>query len=104
MASISSYVRRHHVALLALFVALGGTSDAAVSLPRGSVGKRALHRDAATSAKVKNHSLLAQDFKAGQIPQGLPGAPGVPGKDGADSKDASAGLGGGFDLYLATPQ
>ncbi len=105
MASLSTYVRRHHVALLALFVALGGTSYAAVSLPRGSVGKRELKTNAVTSAKVKNHSLRAQDFKAGQIPQGppgLPGAPGTPGKDGTDGKDAapaSTWLGGGFDPF-----
>jgi hypothetical protein len=36
----ASYVGRHHLALLALFVALGGTSVAAanVVLPRNSVG------------------------------------------------------------------
>jgi hypothetical protein len=38
----ASYIRRHHVALLALFVALGGTSVAAgdAILPRNSVGMR----------------------------------------------------------------
>jgi hypothetical protein len=34
MTALTSYLRRHHVALLALFVAVGGTSCAAVALPR----------------------------------------------------------------------
>ena len=40
MRAISTYVRRHHVALLGLFIALGGTSYAAVKLPRNSVGPK----------------------------------------------------------------
>src|SRR5581483_8060817 len=55
------------VASIALLVALGGTGVAAVSLaPRNSVG----------TAAVIDHSLLEQDFKAGQVPAGPPGAPG----------------------------
>ena len=38
MNQLTRYIRRHHIALLALFVALGGTSYAAVSLPKESVG------------------------------------------------------------------
>lgn len=45
-------------ATVALIVALGGTSYAAVKLPRNSV----------TSATVKDRSLLRQDFRPGQIP------------------------------------
>ena len=55
------------VASIALLVALGGTSFAAVTLAApNSVGTRA----------VINGSLLKQDFKAGQIPAGPAGAPG----------------------------
>src|SRR5581483_2402945 len=43
---------------LALAVALGGTSYAAVSLPANSVGTAQLKNDAVTSLKVKNGSLL----------------------------------------------
>jgi len=68
------------VALLALFVALGGTGYAVTALPKNSVGakqlkKRAvttkkLRNNAVTSAKVRNRSLLARDFKAGELPSG----------------------------------
>ena len=51
------------VACLALTIALGGTSYAAVTLPRNSVGTPQLKRNAVNSAKVKNRSLLGIDFK-----------------------------------------
>jgi hypothetical protein len=70
------------IACLALFVALGGGAYAAVKLPRNSVGTRQLKTGAVTSAKVKDHSLLAHDFKAGQIPPGSPGAAGQQGPAG----------------------
>ncbi len=72
------YVRRHHVGLLALMVALGGTSYAAVSLPAKSVGKqqlkrgavtaKKLRRDAVRTNKVLDGSLLAADFAAEPAP------------------------------------
>jgi hypothetical protein len=43
---------------IALVVALGGTSYAAIKLPRNSV----------TSQTVKDKSLLSKDFKPGQLP------------------------------------
>jgi hypothetical protein len=70
------------IACIALIVALGGTGYAAVTLPANSVGTAQLKKDAVTSLKVKNHSLLAADFKAGQIPAGQPGAAGAPGAAG----------------------
>jgi hypothetical protein len=38
------YLKRHHIALLALFIALGGTSYAAISLPANSVGAKQLKK------------------------------------------------------------
>ena len=80
------------VATLALFVALGGSSYAAIALSNNSVKskhigkgqvKRAdIGRNAVNSAKVKNLSLLAKDFKAGQLPAGPKGDPGDPGAPG----------------------
>jgi hypothetical protein len=67
------------VACIALVVALTGTSYAITVLPRGSVGTPQLKRGAVVSAKVKDHSLLRRDFKAGQVPAGPPGTPGAPG-------------------------
>ena len=40
------------IAWLALFVALGGTTYAAVSLPRNSVGAKQLRKHAVTYAKL----------------------------------------------------
>ena len=57
------------IACLALGVALSGTSYAKIlALPVNSVGTPQLKANAVTSAKVKNHSLLAVDFKPGQLP------------------------------------
>ena len=70
------------IACIALIVALGGTGYAAVTLPANSVGTAQLKKDAVTSLKVKNHSLLIGDFKAGQIPAGSPGPAGAPGAAG----------------------
>jgi hypothetical protein len=39
---VLGYLSRHHVALLALFIALGATSYAAVKLPANSVGAKLL--------------------------------------------------------------
>lgn len=61
------------VSILALFIALGGTSYAAIKLPRNSVGSKQIKRDAITTAKVKDGSLLSGDFKAGQLPAGPEG-------------------------------
>jgi hypothetical protein len=71
------------VATVALFVALGGTSIAAVNaLPRNSVGTIQLKQNAVTSAKVRNGSLLRADFRRGQIPAGPRGAQGPQGPAG----------------------
>ena len=51
---------------IAVFVALGGGAYA-VSVPRNSVGTTQLKANAVTAAKVKNRSLLASDFKRGQL-------------------------------------
>lgn len=70
------------VSVIALFVALGGTSIAAVTLARNSVKSRNIAPNAVTGPKVKNASLLAQDFAPGQIPQGQKGDTGAKGDTG----------------------
>jgi hypothetical protein len=60
-------------ATMALVVALGGTSYAAVKLPANSV----------TSKTVKDRSLLSKDFKPGQLPAGAKGPAGPAGPSGA---------------------
>jgi hypothetical protein len=71
---------------LAVFLVLGGaTALAATQLPKNSVGPKQITKNAINSAKVKDHSLMAKDFKNGQLPagpQGMPGATGKPGDSG----------------------
>lgn len=71
------------VACLALLVALGGTSFAAVNaLPRSSVGTAQLKNNAVVSSKVKDGSLLGKDFAAGQLTAGPAGPAGAAGAAG----------------------
>jgi hypothetical protein len=92
------------VSLMALFVALGGTTYAAVTLPNDSVGIKQIkknavggseiRKNAVRSGEVRNGSLRRSDFAAGQLPagakgdkgdkgdQGIQGVQGVPGEDG----------------------
>lgn len=70
------------VSLVALFVALGGTGYAAIVLPANSVGAKQIKKSAVTTAKVKDASLLAADFKSGQLPAGQQGAKGDTGPAG----------------------
>ena len=89
------------VASLALLVALGGTSFAAVSaFPRHSVTNAALATAAVDSRVVKNHSLKAADFGVGQIPRGPAGAPGQPGAQGPAGSAGPAGPAGPSDAYV----
>jgi hypothetical protein len=77
------YVRQHHVALVALFVALGGTSYAAIKLPAKSVGAKQIKKNAVSSAKVKDGSLRRGDFGLGELPAGPAGPAGPVGPTGA---------------------
>jgi hypothetical protein len=87
--SILQYVRRHHLALLALFVALGGTSVAATNalVPRNSVA----------SPQIVNGSLLRADLAKKTIkalkgnigPRGLEGPQGATGAQGPAGADST---------------
>jgi hypothetical protein len=71
------------IACLALAISLSGTAYAvSTALPRNSVGALQLKNNSVTSAKVKNASLRAADFAAGQIPAGPAGPAGPPGAAG----------------------
>ena len=80
------------MATIAVFLALGGGAYAATQLPKNSVGTRQIKKNAITSAKVKDRSLLKQDFKAGQLPagpQGVQGPKGDKGDTGPAGADAT---------------
>jgi hypothetical protein len=70
------------VACIALMFAMTGAGYAAGMLGPNTVGTKQLKKNAVISSKVKNRSLLAVDFKAGQLPAGPPGAPGASGAPG----------------------
>ena len=55
------------VSIVALVVALGGASYAAIQIPKNSVGTKQIKNKAVTSNKVKDGSLLLKDFKSGQV-------------------------------------
>lgn len=71
------------VAYLALFVAVGGTSYAAVKLPRNSVGTVQLKKGAVTGPKVRNGTRTAAKFKRGTLTRGPQGERGPTGPTGA---------------------
>jgi hypothetical protein len=80
------------IACLALLLVLGGTSYAAIqALPRNSV----------TSVQVKDRSLLAKDFKAGQIPRGPAGPAGAAGPAGPAGPQGPPGTASGVALKWA---
>ena len=101
-----AYLKHHHIALLALFVALGGTSYAATQLPPNSVGARQLRGGAVTGAKIRNGTItsskLASSLNAklkalGVGPTGKTGPTGATGPSGAPGPaGASATLAYGY--------
>ncbi len=93
------YLARNHLGLLVLFLALGGTSYAALSLPANSV----------TTREVKNHSLLRKDFAPAQVrrgrrgPSGPLGASGQPGLRGPRGDHGPKGPTGQKGPQVAPP-
>ena len=105
---------------VAVFLALGGSAVAVINLAENSVGAKHLKKNAVRTSKVTNNTLLAEDFKGGELPDGPagpqgpvgpqgpagsqgpaglagakgdkgdPGSPGAPGADGADGADGAA--------------
>lgn len=78
------------MATIAVFIALGGTSYAALKLPRNSVGAEQIKSGAVRSAEIKDRSIRTSDLATsaraslrGQIgPQGPTGATGPQGPSG----------------------
>src|SRR5215211_467364 len=107
------------ISVIALFVALGGASYAAVTLPKNSVGAKQIKknavgaseikRSAVRTGEVKNGALRAEDFAAGQLPKGPKGDPGQNGTNGAPGPAGTAdafarvGLEAGRTLQLTVP-
>jgi hypothetical protein len=94
------------VAFIALLAALSGT---AVALPgKNTVDSGDIRKNAVNSKKVKDRSLLARDFKGGQLPSGTtgpsgpagpPGPPGMPGAKGDQGEPGASGAAGSAVAY-----
>lgn len=97
---LSGHLAKNVVAYLALFIALGGTSVAAVSLKKNSVKAKNIARNAVSSPKVKDRSLRAQDFALGQLPRGAQGEIGVAGAKGTVGDRGPQGAPGATKVTL----
>ena len=96
---IRSHLFGNAIAYAALFIALGGTSYAAVAIPahsvgtlqlqNGSVSNLKIRNDSITAAKIRDGSLQMRDFAPGQLriavktAKGPSGPAGPPGPAGA---------------------
>src|SRR3954471_8404597 len=91
---------------IAVFVALGGSSYAALKLPRNSVGATQIRTSAVRSTEVKNGSLRTADLSAStrRALRGAVGAVGPQGPAGAPAARffAVANATGGFVRGNAT--
>jgi hypothetical protein len=98
LRGITGYVRRHHIALLALFVALGGTSVAASNalLPRNSVGTAQLKKGAVTKKKINKKTVRA--LRGNRGPRGEQGAQGAQGLQGAQGAQGVPGTARAYGL------
>jgi len=95
------YVRNHHVGLLALFVALGGSAYAAVQLPANSVGTSQIAAGAVTLNKIAPELRIAlrgwarfHGTRGPTGPTGPRGATGPTGPRGASGPAGSTGPAG----------
>ena len=98
------------ISVSALAVAVFGATPLAraaaeMVVPKSSVGTKQLKKAAVTSLKVKDGSLLAADFKAGQLPAGPQGPKGDTGPAGAKGAQGPQGPQGAQGAQgLAGPQ
>ena len=87
------------MATIAVFVALGGSSYAAITITGKNVKDSSLtgkdiKNSSLTTSDVKNRSLLALDFKSGQLPAGPQGAQGAKGDKGEKGDTGATGAAG----------
>jgi hypothetical protein len=84
------------MATIAVFVALGGSSYAAIKVTgkdvqNSSLTGRDVRNSSLTGRDVKNRSLRSADFRPGQLPAGPAGPQGAPGPRGATGARGAEG-------------
>jgi hypothetical protein len=90
---LATYLWRHHLALLALFVVLGGTSYAAVNaLPKNSVGSKQVINGSLQTLDLSKKARAA--LKGNRGPRGFTGAQGAQGATGPTGAQGSQGIQG----------
>jgi hypothetical protein len=90
---LATYLWRHHLALLALFVVLGGTSYAAVNaLPKNSVGSKQVINGSLQTLDLSRKARAA--LKGNRGPRGFTGAQGAKGATGAQGAAGTPGATG----------
>jgi hypothetical protein len=88
------------ISLIALFVALGGTTYAATSLPKNSVGTKQLKNGAVTKGKINKKTISALRGSRGPVgPAGPKGATGSQGPSGPKGSTGSPGADGTAVAY-----
>jgi hypothetical protein len=94
------------VACIALVFAMTGAGYAAGMLGPNTVGTKQLKKNAVISSKVKNRSLLAVDFKSGQLPrgpQGPAGSQGAAGPAGPAGPPGATGTARAYAVVVRSP-
>ena len=98
-----SHIRRNAVAYVALFVALGGTTYAAIEIPKGAVGSREVKNNSLRSGDIRTDSLTGADIDEAKLAcaaiagcsqgegQGAPGPAGPPGPPGPEGPEGPRG-------------
>jgi hypothetical protein len=95
------------IATIALFVALGGSSYAAITLPRNSVGANQLRTGSVRTAEVRDRSLAARDLSVAarnflKSQQGAEGPRGPQGPAGPQGPQGPPGSSGGTVFTIRT--
>lgn len=87
---LASYIRSHHVALLALFLALGGTSYAAATLPKDSVGTTQIKDGQVQKADLAKSALpsASAPVRSGETIRGVLGSEGQSPQPNSQFSDA----------------
>ncbi len=120
LGRIGTHLSGNAIAYAALFIALGGTSYAAVRIPahsvgtlqlqNGSVSNLKIRNNSITAAKIRDGSLLMKDFAPNQLriavktakgPAGPAGPPGAPGATKVAIRSVS-GTAGSDGRYTST--